>query len=295
MSSTLFKAEKISVPQYFVQINPISSFLIANTSLTEADLLEVEKKDRKKTYDLTTREKIAPKALEEKEFIELARILFKQLSKEKSPELKKNTRVERLTQNMRNNRFSFTLDSDPQINIDHIINDNLYVDDSNRRNYLLGELYLDLLNPQEGRNYFEKITSEELRTSGLLILACFEKNFNPFLILLKKAFPESYLPKTYGRYVLSFLIGNENSFRYEIDESGQRNVTFAYSTGIIKIQRMDNFSSFISDNRLSPDGRIGLWTSPGKKEKQYTISNLIQLDFKQVLGWQDLKSKFFSN
>ena len=61
--STLFKAEKISVSQYFVQINRISSFLIAKTSLTEADLFDVEKIGRKKIYDLTAREKIAPKAL----------------------------------------------------------------------------------------------------------------------------------------------------------------------------------------------------------------------------------------
>ena len=158
---------------------------------------------------------------------------------------------------------------------------------ANKRNYLLGELFLDLGKTLEAQTFFEKVTTDELCASGLMNIACFEENFDNFQIYLKKAFPESYLPKTYGRYVLSFLLGNENSFRYEVEESGQRHLTFVYSTGIIKIQRLENFTSFISDNRLSPDGRIGLWTSPGKPEKHFITDNLVQLDFKQVLGWQD--------
>lgn len=220
--------------------------------------------------------------------MELAEALFTQVTKREAPGLKINARFERLIQRMRNKSFGFTLDIDPRVNIDHIIDNYLYNDEQNRMNFLLGELFLDHYKTQEARNYFEKITSEELRTSGLLSITCFDKNFDSFLKFVKKAFLESYLPETYGCYVLSFLIGNEKSFRYETAASGQRNVTFVYSTGIIKIQMMDIFASFISDNCLSPDGRIGLWTSPGKQEKQFTTNNLIQLDFKQVLGWQDI-------
>ncbi len=285
---TLFKDEKISLSQYFAQITRLNSFLIAKTSLTEADLFKIEKPDRKRIYDLTEKESAAPKVYSDTEIIELAKILFKEITKEKLHNLKKNTRVETLTQEMRNKRFGFILDKDPQVNINHILENDIYSDNWNQMNYLVGELYLDLQKPLEARNHFEKITLEELRAVGLLNLACLEKDFDSFTKYMKKAFPESYLPKTYGRYLLSFMIGNECSHNYEIEVTGQRNLTFTYSTGIIKIQQLDICTSFISDNRLSPDGRTGLWISPGKPEKQFSIEKLSRLDFKQVLGWQDL-------
>ena len=129
--SSLFKDKKISVPQYFTQITRISSFLISNTSLTQADLFEVEREDRKKIYNLSKSETAAPKALREEEFLNLAKILFKQISNKTPNNLKKNTRIERLTSDMRNKRFGFTLDSDPQKNIDHTINNSLYETDAN--------------------------------------------------------------------------------------------------------------------------------------------------------------------
>ncbi len=286
--STLFKENKISIPKYFAQIARISSFLIDNTSLSEVELFEIEQNDRKRIYDLTEMDSTVSKALSDEEFIELAKTLFRQLKKKSDPNLKTNTRVERLTHEMRNKRFTFRLNSDPEVNIQHIINEDLYKENYDKRNFLLGELFLDLQNTQEAKKHFQKVSVEELQSNGLLNLASLQDDFTSFLKHLKKAFPETYQPKNYGRYNLSFLIGNENHFTYEIEESGRRNVTFVYSTGVIKIRLINIFASFISDNRLSPDGRIGLLVIPGVPEKHFTIDNLIQLDFKQVLGWQDI-------
>ncbi|MHA1993710.1 MAG: hypothetical protein ACW97Z_04155 [Candidatus Hodarchaeales archaeon] len=97
----------------------------------------MEIKDCRNIYDLSEREKTTPKSVDEKEFMELAEALFTQVTKREAPGLKINARVERLIQRMRNKSFGFTLDIDPRVNIDHIIDNYLYKDEQNRMNFLL--------------------------------------------------------------------------------------------------------------------------------------------------------------
>jgi hypothetical protein len=88
--------------------------------------------------------------------------------------------------------------------------------------------------------------------------------------------------------VLTYLIGNERCFRYENDTSGKRFVSFAFSTGIIKIAHIDIFATFVYDFRVAPDERIGLWLSPTNANDNFLCKISTQLDYKQVLGWKDL-------
>ena len=186
---------------------------------------------------------------------------------------------------MRNNRFGFKLTSDPQENIKYIIDNNLHQNNTSLKNFLLGELYLELGETDKAKEKYKQIEDEKLQATGFLIISYQNDDYNSFKTLLPKAFPESYTPETHGRYILSFLIGNERSFQYNVDEKGIRSVSFVYSTGVIKVLHIDIFSAFIFDNRLSPDGRIGLWLSP---KTNFINEDVQNLDYKEVLGWKDI-------
>ena len=127
-----------------------------------------------------------------------------------------------------------------------------------------------------------------MRTAGLSKIAVQKRDFDSFKSLLPQAYPESYEPETYGRYILTFLISSEKSFKYEVDTFGKRYVSFAFSTGIMKIAHIDHFSTFLYDFRVAPDERIGLWISPTNAKDNFSYEIRAQLDYKQVLGWKDL-------
>ena len=110
---------------------------------------------------------------------------------------------------MRDKRFGFTLDPDPYKNIRYIEDNNIYSDNINREKNLLGELFSESGQLEEAENSYLQISHENSKKAGLLKIAIQKREFDLFQSLLPQAYPESYKPETYGRYILTFLIGNE--------------------------------------------------------------------------------------
>ncbi len=115
--SRQFRSGAVSNTLYLSKISRIRTFIIANTSINPDDLFEVEKLERKKSYDLAQMEKTIPQPLTEQEISKLTRTLFSYLTTDVKRQLKVNPRVESITKRMRDKRYGFTLDSDPYKNI----------------------------------------------------------------------------------------------------------------------------------------------------------------------------------
>ena len=286
--SNEFNAGSISNTLYFNQISRIRAYLVSNTSLNANDLFTLQKQERIRGYDLTKLDREQPETISKQDLPHLAKILFDYLTTEIKSSLKLNIRVESITNRMRNERFGFKLDPDPNKNIGIIEDQNLYSNDLNRKYFLLGELFCELGELTEAENSYGQISQEKTQNTGLLEVALQRHSFDDFLSLLPQAYPESYKPEIYGRYILNFLIGNEKRFKYGIDESGNRYVSFAFSTGLIKIAHIDVFSAFTYDFRVAPDYRIGLWLNPMSSKNDYFQEIQTQLDHKEVLGWKNL-------
>ena len=286
--SEKFRSGEINNILYFNQITRIRSFLIMKMLISADMLFEVEKEERKRGYDLTQMEKSVPQPFSEEERSKLARTLYDYFTIDLNNQLKINERVESITKKMRDKRFGFSLDSDPNKNIRYIEENNVYSDNTDREKYLLGELFSELGKLEEAEDAFLQVSKTTSQKAGLLKIAVQRKDFNSFQSLLPEAYPESYKPEIYGRYILTFLLGNEKSFKYEIDADGKRYVSYAFSTGVVKIAHIDVFSTFVYDFRVSPDERIGLWLSPTNVKYNFFHEIGTQLDYKEVLGWKNL-------
>ncbi|MHA1236834.1 MAG: hypothetical protein ACTSQ9_04135 [Candidatus Hodarchaeales archaeon] len=143
LKSSQFKSREISNTLYFSQIVRIRWSLISNTSINNEKLFDIEKVMRRKNYDLTQMEKTIPEPLSEQEITDLTRTLFNYLTTDEIRQIKSNPLVESLTKKIRDKRFGFSLDPDPNKNIRYIEDSNMYSDDINREKYLLGELYTE--------------------------------------------------------------------------------------------------------------------------------------------------------
>ncbi len=285
-SKDRFLGGESSIQTYFNQITRIHKFFLENTSLNVEDLFEIEYQVRKKRNDSTRGIIETPPKLSENDVKSLITFLFDQYSK-KSSTIKPNPRVELLTSKKRNIRFGRELLPDLNKEIERIENSQVRIEDSNQYYEQLGELYLELGDYEKAQVSFNRISSLKLKHAALTWLACLRKDFTNFKEHIRKAFPESYEPRTLGIYTLSFLIGNEKNYGYEINSLGKRSVSFTFSTGIYKITEMNVLQAFLDDLRLSPDLRKGMWLRPGKNSSNFTYENLSHLHFKQVLEWKD--------
>jgi len=282
-SKDKFFSGKIPLKTYFTQINRIQKFILENTSLEvlfETDQVH-EKKDELPKKMIET-----PSKLSKNDLKYLLKSLFNQQTNVTTT-IKTNPRVESLISKKRELRFDRVILSDLHKEIEQIENSQVIIEDTNQRYDQLGELYLELGDYKKAQESFNRISSLKLKHAGLTWLACLKKDFTNFKEHILQAFPESYEPTTAGIYTLSFLIGNEKNYVYEVDSKGKRSISFVFSTGIYKITEIDVLAAFLDDMRLSPDFRRGMWLRPGKYSNSFTYENITHLHFKQVLEWKD--------
>ena len=280
-----FKEGQISIAMYFTQIKRIHTFLIEKASIPETDLFRMEITEREKVYDLTELESKKPDKLEEGEFNSLANILFDFYRLGQS-DLKANPQIETAIMRKRDKFFDRNLILNIEDEITAIESGDYSFNSDDEKKCLLGELFIQNGNLTKASEVFESISAPRLKKSKILTLTLANGDFNVFKSLLQEAYPETFKPEYSGRYILSFLLGNEWFYRYEIDSSNRRCISFLLSSGIYQISKMDVFNAFIEDIRYSPDGRLGLWGIRAEKLDRYKIEDVRHLDFKQRIGWR---------
>lgn len=287
-SKNRFFSGETSAETYFNQINRVHKFILDNTSLEALFLIETSNKDHvRKRKDAFSKKLLeTPLKLSDNDFRSLLQILFDHQTKPSST-IKPNPRVESLTAKKRELRIGRIILSDLNKETERIEDSQIMIEDPNQRYEQLGEFYIELGDYKKAKDSFNRISSSTLKNAALTWLACLRKDFTSFQEHILKAFPESYEPTTSGIYTLSFLIGNEKNYTYEIDSKGKRSISFIFSTGIYKIAEIEVLTAFFDDLRLSPDLRKGMWLRPGEFSNNFTYENLTHLHFKQVLGWKD--------
>ncbi len=280
-----FQEGKTSIAMYFTQIKRIHTFLIEKGSFQETNLFSMEIAEREKVYDLTELESAKLDKLEEDEYNSLAKTLF-DFYRLGSSDLKTNPQIDAAIMRKRDKFFNRDLILNIEDEITAIESGDYSFSSEDEKKCLLGELFLQDGNLDKASVIFESISAPLLKNSKILLLTLEKGDFNTFKSLLLEAYPETFKPEYSGRYVLSFLLGNEWFYRYEIDSSNRRCISFVLSSGIYQISKMDVFNAFIEDIRYSPDGRLGLWGIRAEKIDQYKIEDVRHLDFKQRIGWR---------
>ncbi|NHJ02452.1 MAG: hypothetical protein EAX86_09980 [Candidatus Heimdallarchaeota archaeon] len=280
-----FRAGTVSIPTYFTQVKRIHAFLIEKTSLEENDLFFMEIMEREKVYDLTEIKHEKPEQLSEEEFDSFAEILFSFYTQGQS-DLKANPQIEKLVSQKKNRFFERDVILNIEDEIAAIKAGDYKFNSEDEKFCLLGELFLQNGDLETASNNFEAISAITLKNAKLISIALAKRNLNWFKILLPKAYPETFELESSGRYILSFLIANEWFYRYDVDSTSQRCISFVLSSGIYQISKMDVFRAFIEDIRISTDGRLGLWGIKAEKMYDFKIENVRHLDFKQRIGWR---------